>query len=156
MVPIEVKIDWLLFRIGVLLSSGLLILASPDFWIWLGLPVITYFMYNTIHEFIHAFAIWKYKGKIGKIYLGYPYAYIDFQMPSEKTETEVWKIGAHADLVMGLLVMGILLCGATATGNLIWAVLAFCWYWLFITEELLPAQSDFQQYRKAREQHTKG
>ena len=152
MFPIEIKPDWFLFRTGVLLSSWLLVMASPDFWVWLGLAVLVYFAYNTIHEFIHLFAIWWHKGKASKLYLGYPHAYIDFRMPTQKTEKEVWKAGAYADIVMGVLVTAIMLCGTIFTGNYIWAVLAFGFYWLFITEELLPDASDFQQYRKSIKQ----
>jgi len=142
---VKVSIGWIGLKVLILFFMTVF-LFSP--FVWIAIPILIYYCYSIIHEFIHAAAIRKHGGILDKIFLGYPLSYIDFKMPSVEAEKAVYGWGAFADLIIMLMISFSLFLGSKMTNNDLLFWLAEIFIVLFAATELLPEHSDLQEYSK--------
>jgi hypothetical protein len=142
---VHVSTLWVIVK-ALMIAMSALLLVTPL--IWLGVPILIYFLYSIVHEFIHLAAIKLYGGNMEKIFLGYPLSHIDFQMPSIDTERAVFGWGAFADIILMLLISFSLFHGSEVTGNNLLFALGVLFIIVFCLTELLPEHSDLQEYSK--------
>lgn len=142
---VTVSTGWVSIKI-LMISLMITFLFTP--FIWIAIPVLIYYGYLIVHEFIHAAAVRKYGGILDKIFLGYPLSYIDFQMPSAESEKAVYGWGAFADFIIMLMISFSLFQGSAITQNGILFWLGILFIVIFAATELLPEHSDLQEYSR--------